>query len=172
MYNSFYWQAWQRDPTMHFEAIVSNPWNKTSVAEFIDPWLGDKINSSIGSSYAGVDFIPQSGIYEFGYRSAPRQNPTVLWICLQMNMADRGAFLCGGGWGPSRFQECLDSSQKRLNASDLLWNFCWTVYAYWIESVLKNLAWTYLPESTERQPPQDNSPQTCVRRGGMFSHSV
>ncbi len=54
-----------------------------SVAEFIDLWLGDKVNFGIGLSYrpashvawragtiiyAGVDFIPQSGIYEFGYR--------------------------------------------------------------------------------------------------------
>ncbi len=53
------------------------------VAEFIDPWLGDKVNSGIGllyrgtpgymagglqQPYAGVDFIPQSGICEFGYR--------------------------------------------------------------------------------------------------------
>ncbi len=31
-----------------------------SVAKFIDPWHGDNVNS-------GVDFIPQSGIYELGY---------------------------------------------------------------------------------------------------------
>ncbi len=44
-----------------------------AVAEFIDPWLGDKINSGMAGvlqqPYAGVDFIPQSGIYEFGYSS-------------------------------------------------------------------------------------------------------
>ncbi len=57
----------------------------SSAAEFIDSWLGDKVNSDIVLSffrtstpgylaggpirqpYAGVDFIPQSGIYEFGY---------------------------------------------------------------------------------------------------------
>ncbi len=52
------------------------------VAKFIDPWLGDKVSSGIGFSWyrharlhgwragttTGVDFIPQSGIYEFGYR--------------------------------------------------------------------------------------------------------
>jgi hypothetical protein len=45
------------------------------VAEFIDPWLGDKVRSGIGfvvparqpCSLAGADFIPQSGIYEFGF---------------------------------------------------------------------------------------------------------
>ncbi len=55
------------------------------VAEFIDPWLGDKVNSGIGLSYrpanhacslgvpvrqpyAGVDFLPHLGIYyELGY---------------------------------------------------------------------------------------------------------
>ncbi len=54
-----------------------------TVAEFIDPWLGDKVNSGIRLStfyrtgtpgymaggpvrqpYVGVDFVPQSGIYE------------------------------------------------------------------------------------------------------------
>jgi hypothetical protein len=58
------------------------------VAEFIDPGWGDKVNSGIGLStvcrtgplgymdggpvrqpYAEVNFIPQSGIYEFIYRS-------------------------------------------------------------------------------------------------------
>jgi hypothetical protein len=54
--------------------------------EFIDPDWGDKVNSGIGLShlparlwaggpydgqpYAGNDFIPQSWIYEFGYRNA------------------------------------------------------------------------------------------------------
>jgi hypothetical protein len=53
------------------------------VAEFIDPDLEDKVNSGIELSYrparqyglagrydipyAGVNFIPPSGIYEFGY---------------------------------------------------------------------------------------------------------
>jgi hypothetical protein len=52
------------------------------VAEFIDPDWGDKVNSGIGLSSrppgyvslragttacAGVDFIPQSWFYEFGY---------------------------------------------------------------------------------------------------------
>ncbi len=56
---------------------------KIPVAEFINPWLGDKVDYGIGLSYrpashvacgvsvqqlhAGVDFISQSGIYEFGY---------------------------------------------------------------------------------------------------------
>jgi len=56
----------------------------STVAEFIDSDWGDKINSGIGLSYrpashtwaggavrqpyAKVDFIPQSWIYEFGYR--------------------------------------------------------------------------------------------------------
>ncbi len=44
------------------------------VAEFIYPWLGDKVNSGAGLSYraanyvawrAGVDVIPQSGIYDY-----------------------------------------------------------------------------------------------------------
>ncbi len=50
-----------------------------AVAEFKDPDWGDKVKSGKGLSYrparlnglagyAGVDFIPQSGIYEFGYR--------------------------------------------------------------------------------------------------------
>jgi hypothetical protein len=53
------------------------------VAEFTDPCLGDKVNSGIGLSdvawRAGtttlfrVDFIPQSGIYEFGYRRYKRE---------------------------------------------------------------------------------------------------
>ncbi len=49
------------------------------VAAFIDPWLGDKVNSGIGLSYrpashvalrasrqpyAGADLVPQSGIIE------------------------------------------------------------------------------------------------------------
>ncbi len=45
------------------------------VAEFIDPDWEDTVNSGKGLSYrparlhglAGVDFIPQSRIYEFGY---------------------------------------------------------------------------------------------------------
>ncbi len=56
------------------------------VAEYIDSEIGDKVNSCIGLAYrltrhvawragttkpyAGVDFIHQSGIYEFGYRKA------------------------------------------------------------------------------------------------------
>ncbi len=50
-----------------------------AVAEFKDPDWGDKVNSGIELScrlarqhglagYAEVDFIPQSVIYEFGYR--------------------------------------------------------------------------------------------------------
>ncbi len=62
---------WEWDPDLY------------PVAEFIDPWLGDKVNSGLGLSYrnarlymaggpvrqpyAGVDFIPQSRIFEFGY---------------------------------------------------------------------------------------------------------
>ncbi len=54
-----------------------------TVAEFIDPDWGDKVNSGywvvvpacqatqavwpIRQPFAGVDFIPQSWIYEFGY---------------------------------------------------------------------------------------------------------
>ncbi len=55
-----------------------------SVGEFIDPDWGDKVNQlwhrvvvlarqttwdggPVRQPYAGVDFIPQSGIYEFGY---------------------------------------------------------------------------------------------------------
>ncbi len=47
------------------------------VAEFIDPWLGDKVNSGIGLSHRPANrydnsmpeltLSPQSGIYEFGY---------------------------------------------------------------------------------------------------------
>jgi hypothetical protein len=52
-----------------------------SVAEFIDPDWGDKVNSGppatwaggpVRQPYAGVDFIPQSRIYEFGYKSHSR----------------------------------------------------------------------------------------------------
>ncbi len=40
------------------------------VAEFIDPWLGDKVNSGIGLSYrSGVDLVSPVRIYEFGYRT-------------------------------------------------------------------------------------------------------
>ncbi len=49
-----------------------------AVAEFKDSDWGEKVNSGIGLSYrparlhglagyAGIDFISQSGIYEFGY---------------------------------------------------------------------------------------------------------
>jgi hypothetical protein len=53
-----------------------------TVAEFMDPDWGEKVNVSIGLSYwpaglcagrpvrqlyVGVNFIPQSEIYEFGY---------------------------------------------------------------------------------------------------------
>jgi hypothetical protein len=57
--------------------------HRKPVAEFIDPDWEDKVNSSIGLSYrsarlhglaragttayAGVEFIPQSQICEFGY---------------------------------------------------------------------------------------------------------
>jgi hypothetical protein len=43
------------------------------VAEFIDPWGGDKVDSGIWPGgpvrqlYAGVDFILQVRVYEFGY---------------------------------------------------------------------------------------------------------
>ncbi len=53
--------------------------NPDPVAEFIEPDLGDKVNSGIGmlhrsarphglvqQLYAGVDFIPKSEIYKFG----------------------------------------------------------------------------------------------------------
>ncbi len=63
--------------------------NADPVAEFIDPWLGDKVDSGIGLSYrpasicslagrqpyARVDFIPpsQGRDYEFGYRNITRR---------------------------------------------------------------------------------------------------
>jgi len=37
------------------------------VAEFKDPDWRDKVNSGIDNHYAGVNFIPQSEIYERGY---------------------------------------------------------------------------------------------------------
>ncbi len=46
--------------------------NQASEAEFIDLWLGDKVNSGtpgymaggpVRQPYAGVDFIPLSGIF-------------------------------------------------------------------------------------------------------------
>jgi hypothetical protein len=50
---------------------------ESPVAEFIDPWLGDKVNpgtpglqgglAGTTTLYVGVDFISQSGIYEFGH---------------------------------------------------------------------------------------------------------
>ncbi len=76
------------------------------VAEFIDPWLGEKVNSGIGlphrpashvawhactDPYAGVDLIPQSGIYEFGYcstsctrRLVVIERPQIIskWLCV------------------------------------------------------------------------------------------
>jgi hypothetical protein len=67
--------------------MMENP-----VAEFKDPDWGDKVNSGIGlglsylparlhgltgryeKPYAGVNFIPQSGIYEFGYCTSRMHN--------------------------------------------------------------------------------------------------
>ncbi len=67
----------KRRNSEHFQASLQATQSWT-LAEFIDPWLGDKVNSGIGLScrpaslpvrqpYAGVDFIPRSGIYKFGY---------------------------------------------------------------------------------------------------------
>ncbi len=69
---------------MGTEGVKPNPSPPPTVDEFMDSDWGDKVNSRIGLSlipdrqatwvaavpvrqpYAGVDFIPQSGIYEFG----------------------------------------------------------------------------------------------------------
>jgi hypothetical protein len=45
-------------------------WRMKHVAEFIDLWLGDKVNHR--HRVVVVDFIPQSGIYEFGYSFVKR----------------------------------------------------------------------------------------------------
>jgi hypothetical protein len=39
---------------------------ESTVAEFLDP--GYIAGGPVRQPYAGVDFIPQSGIYEFGFR--------------------------------------------------------------------------------------------------------
>jgi hypothetical protein len=79
---------WSEEASSH-SLIITREWytrnrDKSSVAEFLDPDKGDKVNSGIRvvvparqatmaggtvRQYVGVNFIPQSGIYEFGYRS-------------------------------------------------------------------------------------------------------
>ncbi len=74
------------------EGSGSVPRTNESVADFIDPDCGDKVNSGIALShrpagYSGwrtttvrqlyaEDFIPQSRIYEFGYSKAQNHTDT------------------------------------------------------------------------------------------------
>jgi hypothetical protein len=75
----------EKNYSILFYSILFYSILRRSVAEFVDPEGGDKVNSGIelsyrpagymgwgsgepGQLYARVDFISQSWIYEFGYR--------------------------------------------------------------------------------------------------------
>ncbi len=106
--------------------LGSNP-----VAEFIDPWLGNKVNSGIGcctgtpgytaggpvhvqQPYAGVDFIPQSGIYEFGYRFG-------------------GIFLLARFW---RMTTYTSTVSQKISPKKLAFCVCWISALFWYTLIL------------------------------------
>ncbi len=65
--------------------------NPDPVAEFIGPDWGDKVVVRVRQTtwplrklYAGVEFFPQSGIYEFGYWSSLRKMGKFRFLKIQM----------------------------------------------------------------------------------------
>jgi hypothetical protein len=68
-------QLWMRSGR-----VIRAPWLchcqscNSPVAEFIDSWLAGRYDNPADN--AGVDFISQSGIYEFGYWVRSRNPPT------------------------------------------------------------------------------------------------